>query len=169
MRIEQELYAIHNALKEHLSTSEKFEEWLAIARKIIRMDYHTLNLKQEVQNIFSTINEDIVTIKIDTSTPQEVYKEVLANIYRASKLKTPIKGFRNFSKEKHLLLILDVHFLNHYFSLSQQKIISKLEEFYIVDVHDAPIDTNEVNRLLKISRAIRATTNIISSKDYSIY
>ena len=169
MRTEAELYAVHNALVEHLGTSCKFEERLAMARKIIRLDYHTLDLHQTIENLFSTINEDIVTIKVDTSTPQKVYQEVLANIYRASKLKQHIKAYKKFSKEEVLLLLLHIHFFHHYFQLSQQQIITKLEEANEIDIFDKPLDTTSVNRLLKIAKAIKATTNTISKQDYIVY
>ena len=161
---------LHNILRNNLidSFGLKFEICLAMARSIIRLDYRTYDLNRNTDEIFSNTHQDVITIAIDTSTSKKVYQQILDNIYRASKLSAAIKGSTNFSKEEKLLILVDINFYSHYKQLSQQQIIQKLEELGTADIQYKPVDTNEINRLIKLAKAIRETSNIIAPSHYLV-
>lgn len=170
-RTREELYALHNILRKKLidTFGLKFEICLAKARKIIRTDYHTLDLSQYADDVFVDIDKDMITLKIDTSTPQKVYKEMLANIYKVSKLKSTIKDTERFTKEQRLLFLIDIYFYKHYLKLSQNKIKEKLEDSEeIVSVFN-PIDTKDIHTYISMADAIRETSNYISPEQYLYY
>lgn len=163
MRKDKELFAIHNTLREHIGKYDKFEERLAVVKNMIRFDYHTLELKQSVNQLFSRINDGIKIIKIDTTTPEKVYHDVIKKIYETSNLKTFIKDTRKFTKEERLLLLVDIYFLNSYFNYTQENIIDKLVDFNdILDRQNKNLSTKELRIYLKLVKDIKADSNNIT-------
>lgn len=176
MRTEEQLLEVHNKLKRMLekliNNGLKFEVSLSMARRIIRADYHTIDVEVFEKESPRAILDDTVHIMVDpSSTPKNVYMKIIDNIFAASSLKTAIKDDSKFSKTQRLYLLVEINYLHTYLSLSQVQVSKYLEKHKIVGITylDEFDNSKEINRYIKLAKAIKTTTDNISPEEYLIY
>lgn len=184
MRTPKELQLIHDQMKLYLMNlmgqKLKFEVCLAAAREIIRTDYNSVDMTTFQAVLPFAIMEDIVTIMVDTATPKKVYYEIIDNIYAAKNLKINIKGSAKkrkiesnrgeaLTKEQQLLLLIEVNYLYSYKNMSQVQIIAYIESNHIAGIETFHLDqSRDINRLVKMTKMIKRTTDKISPNEYLI-
>jgi len=175
MRTQKQLLEIHNSLKTILkgliSKGYKFEVSLSMARRIIRTDYNTVDVKLFKETLPQTILDDIVHLMIDpSSTSKKVYYEVIDNIFAASRLKTAMKDDKNFTKVQRLCLLVEINYLHFYVNLSQIKICKYLEQHNIVGITDLDeiAYSKEINRYIQLAKKIKTTTDNILPEQYTV-
>jgi hypothetical protein len=173
MKSPAELQQIHDhmqgILHEVINQGLKFELCTSVARQIIRLDYNALTLEM-LPKSFNHIEEEVIQIKIDPATTAEkVYHQIIKNIYQVSKLNTSIKDSKQFSKEKKLILLIEINYLHNYKKMSQIQIGDYLREHNIASINhsfSAEAFSKEVYRYIQKINAIKETYNLITPNQY---
>lgn len=175
MRTNEELQEIHNKLKRMLKNlingKLKFEIALSMARRIIRTDYHTVDVKVFKEDSPEEILEDTIQIMVDPSaTSKKVYYNIIDNIFAANRLKAVIKDDSKFTRTQKLYLLVEINYLHTYLGLSQVKISLYLEQKNIVGITDIDEQafSKEINRYIKLANKIKTTTEHISPEEYTL-
>ncbi len=164
MKSEQELIHMHNIFRKILDKimqEHGFEVTLAVFRKLLRTDYHSIT-KDDIPNLISeNIDNDYYTIRIDTQTPKQVYKKIIDDIYADAQLTSPIKDTKKMSKENKLMIIFNIYFYSQYLGFTKQQIEKELPVIENFDTNKAEIiEKKEISRILTMIHEIKSTNNI---------
>lgn len=159
----QELDKIHYTFKaiiiKVINNGCKFEQICYIARRIIRADYNSIGTSMDdiLNNTYEWARDcenNQIKLTIDpTTTTKKTYIAIINNIYATNLLKTQLKDTGALTKEKKLLLLLDINYLHTYYKLSQVKIINAIDKEY--SLHDS----KEINRYIKMAREIKNSSD----------
>lgn len=176
MRTEKQLQKIHDEMQvmllDTINSGLKFEVCVSMAKQIIRVDYHTVDMEEFRSRLPRNTDEGIIKLMVDpSSTPKNVYKTILDNIYAVNRLtNTILKNSPNLKKEKKLLLLVEINYLSHYLDKSQIQIGEYLSEhpmFGIVAL-DPFSFSKEAYRYIEKANAIRNTSDKIYPSQYCI-
>lgn len=172
MRTSEELQQVHQQMKlaiiQLINNEIKFEFCNALARKIIRTDYHTVELDTFLKNIPYSLDHEVISIRIDPySTPKKVYKQIVDKIYDAVSIEgSTLKDSSVFTKDERLMLLVEINYLSHYLGKSMVQIADILNEQYTE--HTNPLDSKEIYRYIHKIQDIRDVSFYISDEHYLI-
>lgn len=125
----QELRHFHLKLKKILEETMHlgFEVTLAVFRRLIRTDYHSIALDDIPDLISEDIESEMITIRIDTQTAKSVYKKIIDDIYQEVEVTKLIKDTVALSKENKLILLFDINYYKQYENLNDLEILEMLK------------------------------------------
>lgn len=173
-RTQEDLQAIHDQLKQKLTNlinnDLKFEVCTAMARKIIRTDYHTIDLNEFTEHLPQSLLEHQISIMVDPMLgTKQTYKKIIDNIFAASAINNQIKSGKYRTRNEKLMLLIDINYIYSVLAeTSPDKILEHLESMFIVDVIDKPLDRKEVRDNISLLKAIKRTNDNISFEQFTV-
>jgi hypothetical protein len=172
VRTEEQLQQIHQQMKlsiiQLINSGIKFEFCNELARKIIRTNYHTVELDTFFKSIPNHLDHEVITIRIDPySTPKKVYKQIIDKIYDAVQIEgSTLKDSSVFTKDERLLLLVDINYLSQYLNKSLVQIADILNEQFTE--YTNPLNSKEIYRYIHKIQDIRDVSFYISPEHYLI-